>query len=83
MASEASCISAEQIIHYQFQDRKLLQRALTAAGVEFDESYGHDGNKKLASLGQHAGRMVIAEDRLQKSPTQGTSDPHVLFTEGI
>jgi dsRNA-specific ribonuclease len=68
MASEFDCTLVEQAIGYQFQDKKLLQEALTAAGAEGD---GHDGNKHLASVGQAAVRLVIADSGYTKLMPRG------------
>jgi len=58
MAAVSDCLFVEQAIGYQFRNKKLLQEALTAAGADRD---GHDGNRQLASIGQAALRLAIAD----------------------
>lgn len=58
MATESDRLLVEQAFGHSYRDRKLLDKALTAAGADGD---GDDGNKHLASIGQAALRLTIAD----------------------
>ena len=61
------CI-VQQNIGHQFRDKELLELALTAAGAD---ERNHDGNRKLAWVGQAAIQLAVATTGFQDSATLG------------
>lgn len=57
MATQADAKQVEAVIRYTFRSRDHLLQALTAAGAEEDN---HDGNRKLALLGNNLIRFMLS-----------------------
>lgn len=70
MATDADLLKVKQAFDYTFEDKHLLQIALTSPGVERDN---HHGNRILARVGQAAMEMVIAQAGYESSATTGIS----------
>ncbi|PON20067.1 hypothetical protein TGAM01_v211071 [Trichoderma gamsii] len=69
MATDADLFKVEQAFGYTFENKHLLQIALTSPGVERDN---HHGNRLLARVGQAAMEMVIAQAGYESSATTAT-----------
>lgn len=69
MATEYHLGVVQQIIHYTFGCRDLLELALTAAGA--DEAKP-DGNRNLATVGQAVLQLIIANMGYENSVTRRT-----------
>jgi dsRNA-specific ribonuclease len=68
MAKESDRLLVEQAFGHPFRNRELLDKALTAAGADGD---GDDGNKHLASIGQAALRLTIADNGYMSQMPRG------------
>jgi dsRNA-specific ribonuclease len=70
----------EKAIDYQFNNKALLQLALTTAGAN-EDSLGN--NKTLARIGQGAIQVVVARVGFEKAASQGrqklSMSPKALF----
>lgn len=58
----------EAKIDYHFEERDILRQALTAAGAE---QGNHDGNRRLALMGQAVMQLLISETGYEKSTSRG------------
>lgn len=70
MATDADLLKVEQAFGYTFENKHLLQDALTSPGVERDN---YHGNRLLARVGQAAVEMAIAQAGYESSATTGIS----------
>lgn len=58
----------ESIIDYHFCEANYLVKALTAAGVD---EYNHDGNRKLAQLGDFIIKLVLVDNSFNAGDGRG------------
>ncbi len=68
MAGIADMVKVEQIIGYDFGKKDFLKLSLTAAGAD---PGNHDGNRKLAQLGQSALQLAVADEGYEVSNSRG------------
>ena len=70
MATPTHVSMVEQIIGYQFKNKSLLAQALTAAGAEEED---HEGNRRLALVGEKAIPFLISWGGYKKEGSPGKS----------
>ena len=58
----------ERVIGYEFGSKDLLKLSLTAAGAD---SENHDGNRRLAQLGQFVLQLAVADEGFEMTNSRG------------
>ena len=77
MATDPHVALVEEAIGYTFRRKCLLRLALTAAGADPEN---HDGNRKLASVGQAASRLAICDKGYEISWPRGKYELEMITT---
>lgn len=70
MATDTHVRRVEEIIGYSFKTPNYLVQALTAAGAD---EQNHDGNRKLAQLGESLIEFVVLDNAYTAEVTRGDS----------
>ena len=76
MANDISIAQAQTILGYQFGNVAYLREALHAAGSGFirdGQQILHEGNKRLAVLGNAVIQLILQQDWYISGQSRGTS----------
>lgn len=69
MATEMHRSIVEMAVGYEFTVKSHLKLALTSAGAEEDN---HDGNRKLALIGEAAAQLAAVNSGYEKAASRGS-----------
>ena len=73
MAMIRGLTEVQEIVKYRFRSISLLLLALTAAGAD---DRIHDGNRKMAQLGESLIELLLAENAFTAGRSRGKNHPY-------
>ncbi|KAF4465957.1 Ribonuclease III [Fusarium albosuccineum] len=75
----------KQIIDHKFEDQKLLEEALVAAGADAEPPINdtkRQGNQRLALIGDAVLRLILVDDGIVSGKTTGMLQPFLSAGDG-